>query len=202
MSLKEILTRLSDLHKTKMRDKNMIATAQFRIYVACLAAYNDGYLHGRWIDIDGKDKEEVQAEITEMLKASPVAEECEEWAIHDHEGFKGLNVSESNDLEEICDYAQCVENSTYDADLIAHVLGERGCSPQEALEFLDDNYLGEYRGLDYWIEEFLEETGGLENVPKHLLSYFDYNGYARDMELNGEIMSFESPKGVHVLWWN
>lgn len=39
-----------------------------RIYVACLASYNNGVLHGRWIDLD--DREEVEAEIAEMLRES------------------------------------------------------------------------------------------------------------------------------------
>ena len=28
------------------------------IYVACLAAYNNGHLHGKWIDVDG-DADEI-----------------------------------------------------------------------------------------------------------------------------------------------
>lgn len=39
-----------------------------RIYVACLASYNSGVLHGRWIDLD--DREEVDKEIAEMLRES------------------------------------------------------------------------------------------------------------------------------------
>ena len=31
---------------------NQTLTDQPRIYVACLAAYNNGYLHGAWIDAD------------------------------------------------------------------------------------------------------------------------------------------------------
>ncbi|QDS19378.1 antirestriction protein ArdA [Xanthomonas citri] len=52
-----------------------------RIYVACLASYNNGVLHGRWIDLDGMDADDVQAEIAEMLRESPhpnVTAECPE----------------------------------------------------------------------------------------------------------------------------
>ncbi|AAM35939.1 antirestriction protein ArdA [Xanthomonas citri pv. citri] len=42
-----------------------------RIYVACLASYNNGVLHGRWIELDGLDYDDVQAEIAEMLRESP-----------------------------------------------------------------------------------------------------------------------------------
>ncbi|KGK67087.1 antirestriction protein ArdA [Xanthomonas citri] len=52
-----------------------------RIYVACLASYNNGVLHGRWIDLDGMDADDVQAEIAAMLRESPnpnVTAECPE----------------------------------------------------------------------------------------------------------------------------
>ncbi|WP_435656012.1 antirestriction protein ArdA [Brucella pituitosa] len=42
-----------------------------RIYVACLTAYNDGYLHGAWIDAD-QDPDQIKDEIAAMLVRSPV----------------------------------------------------------------------------------------------------------------------------------
>ena len=50
-----------------------------RIYVACLAAYNNGRLHGRWID--ATDPHEVWQHVRGMLAASPEPD-AEEWAIH------------------------------------------------------------------------------------------------------------------------
>lgn len=46
-------------------------TGEFRIYAACLAAYNSGRLHGAWIDLDGKDAAAVFTEINDMLARSP-----------------------------------------------------------------------------------------------------------------------------------
>ena len=42
-----------------------------RIYVACLASYNAGCLHGAWIDCEGKDADDIQTEVNAMLRASP-----------------------------------------------------------------------------------------------------------------------------------
>ncbi|WP_024353472.1 antirestriction protein ArdA [Brevundimonas naejangsanensis] len=42
-----------------------------RIYVACLAAYNNGFLHGAWIDAD-QDADQIRVEIAAMLARSPV----------------------------------------------------------------------------------------------------------------------------------
>lgn len=51
-----------------------------RIYVACLAAYNAGTLHGKWIEAT-QDIEDIWKEIRDMLASSPEPN-SEEWAIH------------------------------------------------------------------------------------------------------------------------
>ena len=67
------------------------------IYVACLASYNNGFLHGAWI-YAAQDYENIIDEIGDMLKKSPVialyGEIAEEWAIHDYEGFGDLHINE------------------------------------------------------------------------------------------------------------
>ena len=70
------------------RALKFITTEKPRIYVACLAAYNNGYLHGAWVDAT-QDAWAIWGVVQKMLAASPVAD-AEEWAIHDHEGFGRL----------------------------------------------------------------------------------------------------------------
>lgn len=51
--------------------------SEYRVYVACLASYNAGTLHGEWIDCD--DVSTMQDDINAMLRASPfpnVTVEC------------------------------------------------------------------------------------------------------------------------------
>ena len=50
-----------------------------RIYVACFAAYNNGYLHGAWIDAT-QGEWGIWDDIQKMLAASPIPE-AEEHAI-------------------------------------------------------------------------------------------------------------------------
>jgi antirestriction protein len=64
---------------------NQLSSVKPRIYVACLAAYNSGYLHGQWINAD-QPAAKIFAEIRDMLQASPESG-AEEWAVHDYEGF-------------------------------------------------------------------------------------------------------------------
>ena len=68
-----------------------------KIYVACLAAYNNGKLYGKWIDA-AQDADEIHEEIQAMLKNSPEPM-AEEWAIHDYEGFEGYSLGEYGGIE-------------------------------------------------------------------------------------------------------
>ncbi|MFI8736653.1 antirestriction protein ArdA [Ectopseudomonas toyotomiensis] len=63
-----------------------------RIYVADLAAYNAGHLHGVWINAT-LELDDIRAQVDVMLAASPV-EGAEEYAIHDFEGFDGYSLGE------------------------------------------------------------------------------------------------------------
>ena len=71
----------------------MATTIQPRVYAACLAAYNNGILHGEWIDAD-QDVDDIHAEIQAMLKRSPI-KGAEEWAFHDHEYMGQISEYES-----------------------------------------------------------------------------------------------------------
>jgi antirestriction protein len=83
-----------------------------RIYVACLASYNNGFLHGVWIDAN-QEEDEILVEVKAMLAASPVTElygeVAEEWAIHDYEGFHGVEISEYESISKVAQLAQELE---------------------------------------------------------------------------------------------
>ena len=77
------------------------ATTEHRVYVASLADYNAGRLHGRWIDAT-LGAEHIQAETAAMLQESrePFAEE---WAIHDYEGFDGWKLYEWESFDTVAE---------------------------------------------------------------------------------------------------
>lgn len=97
-----------------------VSDSRARVYVACLVAYNNGYLHGAWIDAD-QDADQMRGEIVAMLARSPVAD-AEEYAIHGYEGVEGVSISE---------YA-CIDSMARMAAFIA----EHGalCGPVEAVQ--------------------------------------------------------------------
>jgi antirestriction protein len=83
-----------------------------RIFIADLAAYNAGYLHGKWIDLDASmTVDDLYAEIKSILaEGTRLCRETlsvhEEWAIHDYEGFGPIKVGEYDALETVLAHVQ------------------------------------------------------------------------------------------------
>jgi antirestriction protein len=168
------------------------APARPRIYVACLAAYNNGFLHGRWIDATTPD--EIMQHVRAMLAASPIPQ-AEEWAIHDYEFFEAVSVSEYASFETVCDLADFVaEHGRLAAKLYAHF----GDSLDEAKAAFED-YAGEFKSAADFAEDITRECG--TQIPDSLQHYIDWEALARDMEMGGEILTIRTDfEKVHIFW--
>jgi len=84
-----------------------------RIYVADLAAYNAGHLHGRWIDLDETTTQDELQEQVDAILAEGTRLYChetlsvhEEYAIHDYEGFGPIRVGEYDSLDTIVSHVE------------------------------------------------------------------------------------------------
>jgi antirestriction protein len=163
-----------------------------RIYVACLAAYNEGRLHGAWIEV-GDDADALREAVDAMLAASP-APGAEEYAIHDHDGFGGVAVGEYTPLEAVVEIAGFLrEHGQLGALLLKHIGGD----PDEAQNAFD-GYRGVYPQLSDYFAELTEETVA---IPEALRLYIDYDAMARDAVLGGEVFTLETAYDeVHVFW--
>lgn len=164
-----------------------------RIYVACLAAYNNGILHGAWIDATD-DLDSIWDQINTMLKASPI-EDAEEHAIHDYEGFDGYSVSEYEGIENIHDIASFIEEHLdFAGELLSHFCGNL----DEARRAAEECHTGCYRSLEDYAQELTEQTS---EVPQHLELYIDYERMGRDMEMSGDIFTIETAHDeIHIFW--
>lgn len=81
-----------------------LSTPSPRIYVASLADYNAGRLHGVWLEAD-REPAEVHADIQALLAASSEPG-AEEYAIHDYDGFGDARLDEYDSLELVCRIAR------------------------------------------------------------------------------------------------
>ena len=167
--------------------------SKIRIYVACLAAYNSGHLHGRWIDAR-QGEAHIWDETRAMLAASPVPD-AEEWAIHDYEGFDGAPISEWTSFKTIAALADFIsEHETLGGKLLAHFGGELD-DAKAALE----EYAGEFETLADYARDLTEQTAA--EIPDHLARYIDYAAMAHDMEMGGDVFTIETGfNQVHVFW--
>ena len=164
-------------------------TVQPRIYVACLATYNSGYLHGVWIDA-AQEPWAIHDAVTAMLRASPVAG-AEEWAIHDYENFGGVRLGEYDGFERVAALAAFIAEH---GDIGAALLDYYGADIAEAREAIEERYLGTYASLADYVQEVTEET---TRIPEALRGYVDWEAMARDAELGGDVLTFATAV-VHV----
>jgi len=165
--------------------------SEIRIYVACLAAYNGGVLHGRWIDAT-QGESGIWDDVQAMLKASP-EEDAEEWAIHDYEGFEGIQISEHEGFDTVAEYAAFIE----ERGVLGSLLIDHCGGVEAAKTALEDHYSGEYESISDFAEQLTEET---TSVPDSLAFYIDYEKMGRDLE-RCDVFTLETAfREVHVFW--
>ena len=134
---------------------------QPEIWVGSLTDYNNGVLHGLWIDAD-QDVDELREQVGWLLLSSPTArahrEVAEEYGIFDYAGFGDYQVSEWSSLETVA--------------LIAQGIAEHGLAYAAWVEYVGDTagelldntafrnrYEGEWDALTDYVEYMLEEMG-------------------------------------------
>lgn len=146
-----------------------------KIYVACLAAYNNGRLHGVWIDAN-QEVDCIHEDIQRMLKSSPEPF-AEEWAIHDYEGFEGLQISEYESIEDAARFAQLIEVHGEAYVAYANHIGVDYATE----EGFEEAYQGEWKSEEAFAEHIADET---MDIPEHLQFYIDYEKFSRDLFIN------------------
>lgn len=151
-----------------------------RVWLGCLACYNNGDLVGRWvaaIDADNTTLDDIH-DTTFPRHAS-----CEERWCFDHD-----NIPVRGELD------------PYSATLWGERLAEvddhlrpafvawvhTGCTIVDTDEipvladFLE-RYMGEWTSFREYAEQEVEDTGMLEGVPEALARYFDWDSWTRDL---------------------
>lgn len=163
---------------------------EIRIYVACLASYNNGVLHGAWIDAD-QDAWAIYDEVRAMLAASPVPG-AEEWAIHDYEGFEGVRISEYAGFESVAEIAAFIaEHGRLGAELIGH-FGD----VDQARQAIEQRYHGAFASLADYVQDMMEECTA---IPEPLRYYIDWRAMARDAEMSGDLFTIQTAfDEVHI----
>lgn len=170
-----------------------------QIWIGSLSDYNNGTLHGEWMDA-ARDAEEIHADIRAILARSPTAakygDAAEEWGIFDHEGFGAYNVPEYESIEIVSRIARGIAEHGPAFAAWADVM-----DGEEALDGFADAYLGEYDSLEAYATQLVEDLGYNQilddNLPEHVRRYVEINvaGLAQDMWLSGDVNVYHRDGG-------
>ncbi len=71
---------------------------------------------------------------------------------------------------------------------------------QDAIVLLENGYCGSWEDRGDWAYDYLNDTGALDAMPENLRCYFDFDSFARDCELNGDILTFDVDGRVAIFW--
>jgi len=166
-----------------------------RIYVASLADYNVGRLHGIWLDAN-RDHGELQADVRDMLADSPEPG-AEEYAIHDYEGFGDARLAEYDSLELVSRIACGI--AAHGPAFAAWARIQEG--DEAALDRFEEAYLGHHESEQAYAEQLIDDLGYQQlldaSVPASLRPYarIDIDALARDMQLDGDLHFYPAEDG-------
>jgi antirestriction protein len=160
-----------------------------RIWIACLAAYNDGKLHGEWVD-GAVEVEELAAAAQRVLETSSIPG-VEEYAIFDSDEFGGFNVGEYERLKTVARVARGIREHGHAFAAWA----ELDDDDPDMLDGFDDAFLDEYESSEAWAREVsprrFPPPGAIPETVRPYL-HIDYAGWARAAELVRVHFSLES----------
>jgi antirestriction protein len=163
-----------------------------RIWAGSLSDYNNGILHGEWIDA-ARDTDDIWADINRMLAASPTTahtgEPAEEWGIFDYEGFGPVRVHPVDQIDTVARIARGIAEHGPAFAAWADVME----GDDDAFDTFSENYLGHYDSVEAYVEQMVDDLGYEqllnEAVSDSLRPYVkvDVAALASDMEMAGDI---------------
>ncbi|MDQ2838349.1 MAG: antirestriction protein ArdA [Actinomycetota bacterium] len=163
------------------------------------ADYNNGSLHGAWLDA-AREPAEIEADIQTMLAASPwtaqTGEPAEDWGIFDFDNFGNCRIGEQENLDWISQVAKGIAEHGLAFAAWADVMEE-----EEHLAGFSTAYLGRYDNLHAYIEQLINDLGYDElldkAVPASIRPYvkIDITATANDLLLGGDLYALPADDG-------
>jgi len=141
-----------------------------KVYMACLASYNNGLHRGAWRSADDLQRGWRHPN-------GWTADGGEEWAIHDYDGVP--SIGENPDIPFLIEVMRCIEEHgdaffhwfNHDSWNMSHLKGELS-------ERFQEQYRGKYESPKAFAEEFSAEVGWLSNDNNNpLFRYVDFDWY-------------------------
>jgi antirestriction protein len=165
-----------------------------KIYLTDLASYNKGYLYGEWISLPCNS---LQDKLDKLLKASEALcfieegyyEIHEEYFITDYE-WEDVDLFEVGEYENIFELNNNLELlndcSNYQLKAVKYLLDETiAKNIADALNKVDDVIIYENQTMKDLAYDLIHELYSIDTLPSILANNIDYDGVARDLEMDG-----------------
>lgn len=159
---------------------------ELKVYIVNLGKYVEGEASGAWFTLP-VDKEVV----AERLGLGGAYEEV---AIYDYE--LPFQIGEYESLDELNRLAGVIGELPDDIrDNLSDLVDEFG-SVDGVAEAAENLTYYDGCSVEDVAREFIEDSGVLDALLEHLRYYFDYEAYARDLKINGDLI--ECSRGVFM----
>lgn len=163
-----------------------------RIYVGTYHKYNSGSIAGQWLDVeDYSDKDDFLEACAKLHdnEADP------EFMFQDHEGIPSKFIGESFVAEELwTDFLTLDEDKREIVELYFE-----NCNSSIDVSDVLERFEGKYDNGEEYVQEYMDSTGDLKDVPEWLQYYIDFDSIWREWEFdkdtfraNGELYVFRS----------
>lgn len=171
-----------------------------RVYIACLACYNEGYHVGEWYDADEAGEITVEQIHTEgAAPDNPWLSEHEELVVHDHEGFGGLLKGECSPAEaqRIAELIDDLDDGLRDA--VRAYIDDRGdVVDDQSIDRCRSAYHGHYDDEEDFARRWAEDSDAINTDVVWPYSHIDWDAATEEL-FNGGFWSCKSDDGgIHV----
>lgn len=163
-----------------------------RAWVASLADYANGNLHGAWFNAT-HEPALLELAAKHMLRLGHTGG-AEEWAIFDYDDFAGAELGEYESFETVSRIARGIAEH---GEAFGHWAAYVGSESAEEIDRFEDHYRGEWDSFEAYIEDYLEETEFyrfLDEIPEDMRGYVevDVEQIARDWECDYFVVGLQN----------
>lgn len=149
------------------------------LYVGTYAKYNSGSIKGAWLYLgDYTDKADFHA----ACKKLHADETDPELMFQDCDCIPNGLYSETYVDDKIFEWLDLDE---YEREYVQAYWDS--VNPDAEIDAIKDAYQGTYDSELEYMEEWLDSTGMLSEIPENLRYYFDTESYLRDCKINGDV---------------
>lgn len=166
-----------------------------KIFLTNLGKYNEGYLIGKWLELPATDEE-----LKEVKEKIGINHQYEEWFITDYESeLEGLKINEYSNIDELNEIAEKLnELDDYYLQIVEGLLID-GYDINNAIEKIDECYIYfDCSTMEDVARVYIEETGMLNDIPDHLVNYFDFEAFGRDLAFSSTFIFLDSGNCIEI----